>query len=144
MSDHLGLWGLFFSAFVSATLFPGGSEVVLATLIHLKQHDPWGLLAIASLGNTLGGLSTFALGTLLARRLPPEGMRSVTPSARRMAALQRVQRWGAASLLLSWVPVLGDPLCFAAGWLRIHPLPAVVFMALGKTARYALVLAFIA
>ncbi len=142
MSDHLDLWGLFLSAFVSATLFPGGSEAVLAALAYLKQHDPWLLLVIATLGNTLGGLSTFLLGGWLARRVPLTRTPTSTPSAGKAAAIRRVQQWGAPVLVLSWLPVIGDPLCFAAGWLRINALQATFFIAAGKAARYAVILFF--
>ena len=142
MSDHLDLWGLFLSAFISATLFPGGSEAVLAALAYLKQHDTWLLLIIATLGNTLGGLSTFLLGGWLARRVPLTHTPASTQPARRTAAIRRVQQWGAPALLLSWLPVVGDPLCFAAGWLRINALQAALFITVGKAARYAVILFF--
>lgn len=142
MPDHLDLWGLFLSAFISATLFPGGSEVVLAALAHLKQHDPWLLLAIATLGNTLGGLSTFLLGGWLARRIPLLHAQTARPPERKAAAVQRLRQWGAPALLFSWLPILGDPMCFAAGWLRINALQAALFIAVGKAARYAVILFF--
>lgn len=142
MSDHLDLWGLFLSAFVSATLFPGGSEAALAALAYLKQHDPWLLLSIATLGNTLGGLSTFILGGWLARRVTLTPTPISTPPKGKAAAVRRVQQWGAPVLLLSWLPVIGDPLCFAAGWLRINALQAALFIAVGKAARYAVILFF--
>lgn len=142
MSDHLDLWGLFLSAFISATLFPGGSEAALAALAYLKQHDTWLLLIIATLGNTLGGLSTFLLGGWLARRIPLTHTPASTQPARRTAAIRRVQQWGAPALLFSWLPVVGDPLCFAAGWLRINALQAALFITVGKAARYAVILFF--
>jgi membrane protein YqaA with SNARE-associated domain len=142
MPDHLDLWGLFLSAFISATLFPGGSEAVLAALAYLKQHDPWLLLVIATLGNTLGGLSTFLLGGWLARRIPLINAQPVAPSVRNAAAVRRLQRWGAPALLFSWLPFIGDPLCFAAGWIRINALQATLFIAVGKAARYAVILFF--
>lgn len=142
MPDHLDLWGLFLSAFISATLFPGGSEAVLAALAYLKHHDPWLLLAIATLGNTLGGLSTFLLGWWLARRVPLTQTQTSVPPAHKAAAIRRLQQWGAPALLFSWLPVIGDPLCFAAGWLRINALQATLFIAVGKAARYAVILFF--
>jgi membrane protein YqaA with SNARE-associated domain len=142
MADHLDLWGLFLSAFVSATLFPGGSEAVLALLAHLKQQDLWLLLAVATLGNTLGGLSTFLLGWWLASRVPLAPAPAAAQSGRQAAAVRRLQHWGAPALLFSWLPVIGDPLCFAAGWLRINALQATLFIAAGKAARYAVVLFF--
>ncbi len=142
MPDHLDLWGLFLSAFISATLFPGGSEAVLALLAHLQQQDPWLLLAVATLGNTLGGLSTFALGWWLASRVPLTPAPAAVQSGRQAAAVRRLQHWGAPVLLFSWLPVIGDPLCFAAGWLRINALQAALFIAAGKAARYAVILFF--
>jgi membrane protein YqaA with SNARE-associated domain len=140
MLADISLWGLFLSAFVSSTLFPGGSEVVLGVLATERQHDPWLLLAIASLGNTLGALTTWLLGYLVARRLPLEARLS----ERRRRALSRVRHWGSPALLLSWLPVVGDPLCFAAGYLRLPFFASLLFIALGKIARYAvLLLAFV-
>lgn len=136
MPEHLDLWGLFASAFVSATLFPGGSEVVLVALARLREHDPGLLLAIASLGNTLGALTTWLLGYLVARRLPMESRLN----AKQQRGLARLRHWGSPALLLSWLPFLGDPLCFAAGYLRLSFLASLLFIALGKVARYAFIL----
>ncbi len=136
MLADVSLWGLFLSAFVSSTLFPGGSEVVLGVLAAERHHDVWLLLAIASLGNTLGALTTWLLGYLLARRFPL----AQQLSEKRRQALARVRHWGSPALLLSWLPVVGDPLCFAAGFLRLPFLASLAFIALGKTARYAVIL----
>ena len=139
MDAAISLWGLFLSSFISSTLFPGGSEAVLVLLANDPQHDPWLLLGIASLGNTLGGLSTWLLGYLLARRFPIE--RRLSPDRQR--AVARLRAWGSPALLLSWLPLVGDSLCFAAGYLRMPFLPSLLFLALGKTARYAiLIIAF--
>ena len=135
MSETLGLWGLFISALVSSTLLPGGSEAVIYALGHLQQHDPWLLLGVATLGNTLGGMLTWLLGWWLARHYPPEHIHA----ARHAGAIARLRRWGAPVLLLSWLPLVGDPLCFAAGWLRINGLLALIFIAAGKAARYAVI-----
>jgi len=136
MLADVSLWGLFLSSFISSTLFPGGSEVVLGVLAAAQHYDPWCLLAIASLGNTLGALSTWALGYLLAQRFPPEARLAL----KQRRALAWLRRWGSPALLLSWLPVVGDPLCFAAGFLRLPFLVSLVFIALGKTARYAIIL----
>lgn len=132
-----GLWGLFVSAFVSSTLFPGGSEVVLALLARNPSYSSWELVLVASLGNTLGGMTTWGLGRLLAWRLPHETLRRESYQR----AVERVRKWGTPSLLLSWVPVIGDPLCFAAGWLRVSPFVAVAFIGVGKLLRYLVVIA---
>lgn len=134
--DLIGLWGLFVSSFISATVFPGGSEVVLAMLARTQQYDPWLLLTLASVGNTLGALTTWILGYLLARRFPLEDRLS----PRQRQAVTRVRQWGSPALLFSWLPFVGDPLCFAAGYLRLPFAWSLLFIGLGKTARYAIVL----
>jgi membrane protein YqaA with SNARE-associated domain len=132
VTESLDLWGLFVSAFISSTLLPGGSEVVLAVLAHQGARDLPLLLAVATTGNILGGMSSWAIGRLLpARRLD-------RPAYRR--AVERIRRWGSPALLLSWLPIVGDPLCVAGGWLRIHWLMALVMIAAGKAARYAVIL----
>ena len=134
--DVVSLWGLFLSSFISATVFPGGSEVVLALLANTQQYNAWLLLSIASIGNTLGALTTWILGYLLARRFPLENRLS----PRQRQAVTRLRKWGSPALLLSWLPLIGDPLCFAAGYLRLPFALSLLFIALGKTARYAVVL----
>ncbi len=134
--DNWGLWGLFLSAFISSTLMPGGSEVVLSALHLYDAHTPLLLLAIATLGNTLGGMSSWLIGRLLARRWPAKRLHK--PSQQR--AIRWLERHGSPLLLLSWLPVIGDPLCVAAGWLRIGFWPALVFIAIGKAARYGAIL----
>ncbi len=121
------LWALFASAFVSSTILPGNSEIVLAAVIKAGSAPPAVAVALATLGNTLGGLTTYGIGRLLPSRLP-EG-----------AAVARVRRFGAAALLLSWLPIVGDALCAAAGWLRVSWIACALAMAAGKAARYAVV-----
>jgi membrane protein YqaA with SNARE-associated domain len=135
--ESIDLWGLFTSAFISSTLFPGGSEVVLGVLATRHEHSFLQLLTVASLGNTLGALTTWMLGFLLAKRLPLDAKLSES----RQRALTHVRRWGSPALLLSWLPVVGDPLCFAAGFLRLSLPLSLLFIALGKVARYAAILA---
>lgn len=118
---------LFLSSFLAATLLPGGSELVLYALVAREPALLWPALGVATLGNTLGGLSSYLIGWLLPQRLP--GAR----------ALAWLQRYGSPVLLLSWAPVIGDALCVAAGWLRIAPLAATLFLASGKALRYWLV-----
>ncbi|MGH8479997.1 MAG: YqaA family protein [Gammaproteobacteria bacterium] len=131
----LGPWALFVSAFVSATLAPGGSEAVLAWLVAQTAHDPLWLLAVATVGNTLGAVSTWLLGRLAALGYPLE--RCMKDRSEKALAL--VQRWGTWSLLLSWLPVVGDGLCLAAGWLRLPFLACLVAITVGKLLRYAAV-----
>lgn len=140
MFNDASLWGLFASAFISATLFPGGSEVVLGVLAAQGTHSAWLLFGLATVGNTLGALTTWLLGFLVARRLPVE----TRLAAHHQQALARIRHWGSPALLLSWLPILGDPLCFAAGFLRLPFLISLVFIVLGKAARYGLILAAVA
>ena len=137
MIADASLWGLFLSAIVSSTLFPGGSELVLGVLAAGQQYDPWLLLAVASLGNTLGGLITWLLGLLVVRQRFSITERLLKEQQRGIAWLRK---WGSPALLLSWLPIVGDPLCFAAGFLRVPFLASLLFIALGKTARYAIIL----
>jgi membrane protein YqaA with SNARE-associated domain len=134
MSGALALYaGLFFAAFVSATLFPGQSEAVLAGLL-VAKHPPLLLLAVASAGNILGAVLNWGIGRGVER------FRDRRWFPLRAAALERAQRWyqryGKWSLLLSWAPVIGDPLTIAAGIMR-EPLPVfLLLVAIAKIGRY--------
>lgn len=129
----LGLSGLFLSAFISATVAPGGSEAVLAYLVHRGDIGSMDLLATATVGNTLGAMSTWLLGYWAARRYGPERI----ADSRRQSAMRTVRRFGLPILLLSWLPVVGDGFCFGAGWLRLSFVGSLVAIALGKLGRYA-------
>lgn len=129
----LGVFGLFASAFISSTLAPGGSEVVLAYLVHQAETPAWVLLAVATVGNTLGAASTWLLGLWMARRRPLDAL----PDGKRRQAVSSVRRFGVPLLLLSWLPVVGDGFCFAAGWLRLSFAASLLAIALGKLGRYA-------
>lgn len=121
-----GLSGLFLSSLLSATVLPGSSELVLFALLKLHPEQLWPALAWAALGNTIGGMISYACGRWLPRWQKFENS----------AGRERAQRWGAPILLLSWVPVIGDALCIGAGWLRLNWLNCAIFMAVGKVARY--------
>ena len=123
ISDELGLGGLFLSSFLAATLLPGGSEAVLFGLLKLNPGLLWPALALATLGNTLGGMSSYLLGRILPEQKPGRG-------------LAWVHRYGSPALLLAWAPLIGDALCVAAGWLRLNAGYVAAFMAVGKLARY--------
>ncbi|BBL69644.1 YqaA family protein [Methylogaea oryzae] len=132
VSSALG--GLFASAFISATLAPGGSEAVLAYLATQAAYSDTLLLGVATTGNTLGAVTTWLMGYAAAlgwlrRHAPPK-----------QATLARMERYGTPLLLLSWLPVVGDGFCLAAGWARLPFLPCLAAMAAGKAARYAAVL----
>jgi membrane protein YqaA with SNARE-associated domain len=131
------LGGLFASAFVSATILPMQSEIVLAMLLAADALPAWLLVAVASVGNTLGAIVNWLLGRFITeighnRWFPASG-----------AALERAEghyrRWGRWSLLLSWAPIIGDPLTVLAGVLREPLVTFVPIVALAKTGRYVLV-----
>ena len=131
------LWGLFVASFLASTLRPGGSEAVLVALAVADSAPSALLLAVATAGNTLGGMSSWLIGGWLRRRFPERPLRD--PRTER--GLRWLGRWGGPALLFAWLPVVGDPLCLAAGWLRIRPVPAAAYIAIGKAARYAVLLA---
>ncbi len=130
MTESASLWTLFGSSFLAATLLPGGSEVVLLGVLKWHPQQWWGALLVATLGNTLGGMSSYLIGRLI-------------PQQQTLRGLATVQRYGAPVLLLSWVPIVGDPLCVAAGWLRLNPWWSALCMAGGKFARYGLLAAVV-
>lgn len=130
VSPETGLAGLFLASFLAATLLPGGSEAVLFALLKLRPEQASTALLLATLGNTLGGMTTYGM----ARLLPERFVAGLSP-----ARLAQARRWGPVSLLLAWAPVVGDALCAAAGALRLPVLPSVLWMALGKGLRYVFV-----
>lgn len=124
------LWVLFSVSFLSATLLPGGSEAALIATFSLQKFSPITIIAIATLGNTLGGMTNYWLGWLLPNRTQPEKQGH--------KALQWLYKYGYWALLLSWLPFIGDPLCLAAGWLRMKSLPVLSMIMLGKALRYSM------
>ncbi|HAS0880367.1 TPA: DedA family protein [Enterobacter roggenkampii] len=130
MSDVLSLASLFASSFLSATLLPGNSEVVLVAMLLSGVSQPWLLVVIATMGNSLGGLTNVILGRFFPLR---------EKSRWQEKAVGWLKRYGAATLLLSWMPVIGDLLCLLAGWMRISWGPVLFFLCLGKALRYVLV-----
>ncbi len=132
----MSLWFLFFSAFISSTLFPGGSEAVLAYLATQPEHSLIILISLATVGNTLGAMTSWGIGYLISLRYSA----SQLSKASQQKAVARLQKYGSPILLLSWLPVVGDPLCVAAGWLRLHWLQSLLFIAVGKLVRYLVVI----
>jgi membrane protein YqaA with SNARE-associated domain len=131
----LELWGLFASAFISSTIAPGGSEAVLAYMVAEQLQPVMLLVAVATLGNTLGALTTWWLGSLTAKKFPAEHLLDKN----KQKALRWVQHWGYWSLLFSWLPVVGDALCFAGGCLKLPLFISTVLICAGKLFRYLFV-----
>lgn len=126
MDPTLSLSALFASSFLAATLLPGGSEAVLFAILRTHPHLYWAAIAVATFGNTLGGMSSYLIG----RFVPHRG---------ELKALTPVRKHGAPVLLLSWVPIVGDAFCVAAGWLRLNPWLSAMWMGIGKLGRYLVV-----
>jgi membrane protein YqaA with SNARE-associated domain len=128
---------LFTSAFAASTILPMSSEVVLGTLARSGSSEVWLLLAVATAGNTLGAVVNWGIG------------RYASTWRTRLHSLEEVKferacrwfnRWGIWCLLLSWLPVVGDPLTLVAGALRTAFVPFVLLVGFGKAARYLFVL----
>jgi membrane protein YqaA with SNARE-associated domain len=126
ISSDLSLWGLFISSFLAATLLPGGSEAVLFGVLKAYPEMLGTALIVATIGNTLGGMVTFGMGWML-------------PQTQQLKHVEKMRRYGTPALMLAWVPLIGDALCLVAGWLRLNPWQAALFMAIGKFARYGLI-----
>jgi membrane protein YqaA with SNARE-associated domain len=127
-----GLSTVFVVAFVSATLLPLGSEPAVFGLVKLNPDMFWPAVLVATAGNTLGGAFTWWNG-YGAERAYEHLKHNKPPNAR---ALRWLQRLGAKACLLSWLPIVGDPLCAVAGWLKLPFWPCVFYMAIGKFMRY--------
>jgi uncharacterized protein HI_0489 len=138
------LWIMFTSAFLSSTVLPGNSEIVFLTLViprlwtgsHYFSLDIQSLLWIAVTGNTLGSLTTYALGRWLPTfNTPPQ-------NAKLAWVLAKTQGYGSVMLFFSWLPIVGDLFCAVAGWLRLNWVMCLIFMTLGKIVRYVFLLFF--
>ena len=126
-------WTLFGSALLSSTLLPGGSEALLLYRLH-QGADPLAIVATATAGNVLGSFMTYGMGRFGRRAL----QRGSEKTDRHIARAERwFVRFGRPSLLLAWLPVVGDPLCLVAGILRVSVLSFLLLVTLGKLARYA-------
>lgn len=132
------LAGLFFVSFIAATLLPAQSEAVLAALHLTGEYDALTLLLVATAGNVLGSCVNWLLGRYLVR-FKERRWFPVSPAALDRAA-ERYRRYGLWTLLFAWLPVVGDPLTFAAGMLRTPFWLFLSLVTIGKCARYAALL----
>ncbi|MEK7779012.1 MAG: YqaA family protein [Pseudomonadota bacterium] len=131
MDEQSSLLALFISSFLAATLLPGGSEAVLVGVLLAYPDLHWQALFLATAGNTLGGMSSYLIGRLL-----PDETALLKKSGGSARGAEWVRQHGTPILLLSWMPLIGDLLCVAAGWLRANWIWALLFIAVGKFARY--------
>lgn len=137
-SEENQLLIMFASSFLSATLLPGNSEIIFttyATQSLLNHNMGFGLLVSATLGNTLGSLTTYFLAKIFPQ---PQFHKQQTKSIR--LALTLSQKYGIWILLFSWFPIVGDLFCGIAGWLRFNLWQSIILIFIGKLMRYALLL----
>lgn len=144
VADLATLTTMALAAFTAATLLPGGSEAVFVALLAAGTASPWALFLAAAIANTAGGMTSWWIGTQIARgadserghawmrrfRLPPESFARAT---------RLFTRYGWATLLLCWLPVIGDPITLVAGMARYPALPTALITGLARTLRYAAV-----
>ncbi len=124
---EIGLPSVFLVSFLSASLLPLGSEPVVYGMVTLRPDLFWPTVLVATAGNTLGGVLDYGMGYVAQRALKPQ---------RHTRALAWVEKFGAKTCLLAWLPIIGDPLCAVAGWLKLPFWPCVVYVAIGKFLRY--------
>lgn len=148
---QFGLPSVFVVSFVSATLLPLGSEPVVYGMVKLRPDLFWETVAVATLGNTLGGALDYWMGRgaewMLERRLGldrhglPVGPVATTgaaaaPGKWHQRAVRWMERFGPIGCVFAWLPGIGDPLCAVAGWLKLPFWPCLLWMAIGKFLRY--------
>lgn len=133
-----GMPALFLACFLAASILPFSSEALLAAM----AMGTWGtlpLLLTASVGNTMGGLTNYAIGRWVPQGRLVRWLRIDPGQAGRWNGM--AQRYGSWAALLCWLPVIGDPIAIALGLFRARLLPVALLMFIGKAARYAVVLA---
>lgn len=114
------------ASFLASTLIPVSSEAALFAVLKLHADLAWPAIAVATLGNTAGGLTTYLIGRWFGSKKP-------------LTQLERVKRYGSPLLALAWLPFVGDGLCLAAGWVRLNWVAVALWSAAGRFARYWLV-----
>ena len=123
----VGLSTLFIISLLSATLLPMGSEPAVFAVVKLTPALFWPAILVATVGNTIGGAISYWMGY---------GAKQVLAAERQTRWFGWLQRFGPKTLLLAWLPIVGDPLCSLAGWLKMDFWPCVLYMAIGKLLRY--------
>ena len=147
----VGLSAIFIISLVSATLLPLGSEPAVLAYVALEPTHFWYAVVVATIGNTIGGAISYWMGLGAAktyitwRKAHPnessdQGNYSQKAGGRwHKTVTLWLHRLGPKALLLSWLPLVGDPLCALAGWMRLSFWPSVFYMAIGKFFRYSLI-----
>jgi membrane protein YqaA with SNARE-associated domain len=123
----IGLTAAFLISFVSATLIPLGSEPAVFAVAKANPGLFWPVIVVATAGNTLGGVVDYWMGY---------GAKQAFAKERATRWFGWLQRFGPKTMLLGWMPGIGDPICTLGGWLKLPFWPCVGYMALGKFLRY--------
>ena len=126
VSGDASLGSLSAAAFLAAALVSVSSEAALFAVLKMHPQLFWPALALATVANTAGGMTSYLIGRVIGSKKP-------------LTQLERVRRWGAPALVLAWLPLVGDALCFAAGWLKLNWAWVALFQAAGRVARYLVV-----
>lgn len=126
----VGLPAVFIISLISATLMPLASEPAVFALVKISPDMFWPVVLVATLGNTLGGMIDYWMG---------QGAHKVFAAHHQSRWFGWLKRGGPKTLLLAWLPGIGDPLCAVAGWLEMPFWPCVAYMAVGKFLRYAVI-----
>ena len=126
-APEVGLTSVFLISFISATLLPLGSEPAVFAVIKANPSIYWAVILVATVGNTLGGVVDYWMGYRAKQAFAKE---------RDSIWFRWLARHGAKTMLLAWLPGIGDPLCTLGGWLKLPFWPSVAYMAVGKFLRY--------
>lgn len=124
---EVGLLSVFIISLISATLLPFGSEPAVFAVVKANSDMLWPAILVATAGNTLGGMIDYWMGL---------GAHELFAKHKETRWLGWLQRFGAKTMLLAWVPGIGDPICALGGWLRLPFWPSVMYMTIGKFLRY--------
>lgn len=127
---EVGLSSVFLISFISATLLPLGSEPAVFAVVKANPDLFWMVMLVATIGNTLGGMVDYGMGYAAKQAFHQE---------RERYWYRWLQHFGAKTMLLAWLPGIGDPICTLAGWLKLPFWPSVFYMAVGKLGRYLVI-----
>ncbi len=133
MLQELGLFGLFVGCLLSATIIPFSSEALVAGAL-LLDYSPWTVILVATLGNTVGGMTCYLLGWLCKWSWIEKYMKIKEESLAK--AHRKVEKYGCFAALLAWLPIVGDVISVALGLMRTRLIPTTLLMFVGKGLRY--------
>ena len=133
MIEDLGLFGLFLGCLLSATIIPFSSEALVTGAL-LLDYSPWTVILVATLGNTIGGMTCYLLGWLCKWSWIEHFLKVKEETLAK--AHQKVEKYGSFAALLTWIPIIGDPIALAMGLMRTRVVPTTLLMFIGKGLRY--------